>query len=243
MYINNLGHMTKMAAMPIYGKNPSKIIISETNRLISRKLGVRHRWLKYSNVYINHDPVMTLTKFMARSTWVACASELGKLLKCHLKEKANRKLANGQNIEDSEKRKWPKGLSAPALELNTIIFKHVYWYMQLISGERLQDHWSSGLKFREYLMLFFITEFCPDMTKKLLTAMLNLNTDKRCYCSPHHKKDELNSFLSHLDTFLELVKQSDYDAIVLLGKADQHLCFLYTDSIIPLHLKSKISRI
>ena len=89
---------------------------------------------------------MTLTKFIARSTWVACAPELGKLLKCHLKEKANRKLANGQNIEDSEKRKWPKGLSAPALELNTIIFKHVYWYMQLISGERLQDHWSSGLK-------------------------------------------------------------------------------------------------
>ena len=127
-------------------KNPSIIIFSETNRLISRKLGVRHRWLKYSNVYINHDPVMTLTKFMARSTWVACASELGKLLKCHLKEKANRKLANGQNIEDSEKRKWPKGLSSPALELNTIIFKHVYWYMQLISGERLQDHWSSGLK-------------------------------------------------------------------------------------------------
>ena len=147
MYINNLGHMTKMAAMPIYGKNPSKIIFSETNRLISRKLGVRHRWLKYSNVYINHDPVMTLTKFMARSTWVACASELGKLLKCHLKEKANRKLANGQNIEDSEKRKWPKGLSASALELNTIIFKHVYWYMQLISGERLQDHWSSGKGF------------------------------------------------------------------------------------------------
>ena len=28
MYINNLGHMTKMAAMPIYGKNPSKIIES-----------------------------------------------------------------------------------------------------------------------------------------------------------------------------------------------------------------------
>ena len=25
MYINNPGHMTKMAAMPIYGKNPSKI--------------------------------------------------------------------------------------------------------------------------------------------------------------------------------------------------------------------------
>ena len=151
--------MTKMAAMPIYGKNPSKIIFSETNRLISRKLGVRHRWLKYSKVYINHDPVMTLTKFMARSTWVACASELGKLLKCHLKEKANRKLANGQNIEDSEKRKWPKGLSVPALELNTIIFKHVYWYMQLISGERLQDHWSSGYFISKPIFNLFVALF------------------------------------------------------------------------------------
>ena len=55
MYVNNLGHITKMAAMPIYGKNPSKIIFSETNRLISWKLCVRHQWLKYSNVYINHD--------------------------------------------------------------------------------------------------------------------------------------------------------------------------------------------
>ena len=35
--------------------------------------------------------------------------------------------------------------SAPALGLNTIIFKYVYWYMKRISGERLQDHWSSGL--------------------------------------------------------------------------------------------------
>ena len=60
MYINNLGHMTKMAAMPIYGKNPSNIFFSETNRLISMKLCVKHPWLKYYNVYINHDPVLTL---------------------------------------------------------------------------------------------------------------------------------------------------------------------------------------
>ena len=39
----------------------------------------------------------------------------------------------------------PRASSAPALELNMIIFKHVYGYMQQISGERLQDHWSSGL--------------------------------------------------------------------------------------------------
>ena len=102
MYINNFGHMTKMAAMPIYGKNPSKILFSETNRLISRKLGVKHRLLKYFNVYINHDPVMTLTKFMAMLTWVTSAFEWGKLLNCHLKGKASRKLSNGQNIDNSE---------------------------------------------------------------------------------------------------------------------------------------------
>ena len=52
MYINNLGHMTKMATMPTYGKNSSNIF-SETNRLISMKLGVKHPWLKYYNVHIN----------------------------------------------------------------------------------------------------------------------------------------------------------------------------------------------
>ena len=133
--------MTKMAAMPIYGKNPSKIFFSGTGGPISKKLGVKHLWLlKHYNVYINHDPVMTLTQFMARSTW-------GKLLKCHLKGKASRNLANGQNIVYSEKKEenGPRASSAPALGLNTctIIFKHVYWYMQQISGERLQDHWSS----------------------------------------------------------------------------------------------------
>ena len=44
-----------------------------------------------------------------------------------------------------KKENLPRASSAPALGLNTIIFKHVYWYMQQISGERLQDHWSSGI--------------------------------------------------------------------------------------------------
>ena len=68
MYIRNPGHMTKMAAMPIYGKNPSKIFFSRTGGLISTKLGMKHRWVKNYNVYINHDPVKTLTYFTARST-------------------------------------------------------------------------------------------------------------------------------------------------------------------------------
>ena len=68
-------------------------------------------------------------------------------LKCYLKGKISRKFANGQNIDYSEKKKkenCPRASSVPALGLNTIIFKYVYWYMKQISGERLQDHWSSG---------------------------------------------------------------------------------------------------
>ena len=61
MYIRNPGHMTKMAAMLIYGKNPSKIFFSRTSGPISTKLGMKHQWRKHYNVYINRDPVMTLT--------------------------------------------------------------------------------------------------------------------------------------------------------------------------------------
>ena len=46
-----------------------------------------------------------------------------------------------------KKENGPRASSALTLGLNTIILKHVFWYtyMQQISGERLQDHWSSGL--------------------------------------------------------------------------------------------------
>ena len=57
--------------------------------------------------------IMTLTQFMARSTWVVYAFEWENLLKFHLKGKTSGKLADGQNIDDSEKRKWPKGFICP----------------------------------------------------------------------------------------------------------------------------------
>ena len=43
VFINNPDHMTKMAAMPIYGKYPSKIFSSGTGGPISTKLGMKHR--------------------------------------------------------------------------------------------------------------------------------------------------------------------------------------------------------
>ena len=68
VFINNPGHMTKMAAMPIYGKNPSKFFFSGSTGLISTKHGMKHLGLEYYNVIINYDLWMTLTYFTARST-------------------------------------------------------------------------------------------------------------------------------------------------------------------------------
>ena len=66
VYINGLGHMTKMAATPIYGKNPSNIF-SRTGGPIFTKVGMEHRGLLPIIVYINVDPGVTLTYFTARS--------------------------------------------------------------------------------------------------------------------------------------------------------------------------------
>ena len=56
IYKHDAGHMTKIATMPIYGKNPSKI--SGTSGPISMKLD--------KIVCSNYDPGLTLTFFMAR---------------------------------------------------------------------------------------------------------------------------------------------------------------------------------
>ena len=66
MFINNPGHMTKMAATPIYSKNPSKCFFSGTTRPISTKLGMKHRGLEDYNVFINYDLWMTMTYFTAK---------------------------------------------------------------------------------------------------------------------------------------------------------------------------------
>ena len=39
-YTNCTGHMTKMATMPIYGKNPLNILFSETKKPMALGLGM-----------------------------------------------------------------------------------------------------------------------------------------------------------------------------------------------------------
>ena len=75
---NGPGHMTKMAAMAIYSKNPKKIIFSRTKRPMTLNLGMHHWVLEYYQVYSNDDPGLTLTYLTARSNLVTYAFVWGK---------------------------------------------------------------------------------------------------------------------------------------------------------------------
>ena len=62
--------MTKMAAMPIYGKNfqkssPTELIVLS----VIMKLVIEHNVLKLYKVYINYDPELTMTHFKTISNW------------------------------------------------------------------------------------------------------------------------------------------------------------------------------
>ena len=63
------------------------------------KLGMKHQAIELYKSCINHDPELTLTYFMARSTQVAHAFEWGKIIKCDLKGTTCRKWAIGQTIK------------------------------------------------------------------------------------------------------------------------------------------------
>ena len=59
--------MTKMAAMPINGRNLQKYFSYRTNSPIIMKLGIEHYELKFYTAYISEDPGLTLTYFTTMS--------------------------------------------------------------------------------------------------------------------------------------------------------------------------------
>ena len=73
VYSNGPGHMTKMAAMPIYSKNLKKFFVSGTKKLMTLKLGMQYFAHEYYQDYLNDDPGLTLTYFTARSNLLSYA--------------------------------------------------------------------------------------------------------------------------------------------------------------------------
>ena len=68
VYINGKGHMAKMAAMHIYGKNLKKNPYSTDSPMIM-KLCMEQYVLKLYKVYINDDPELTLAQFKTMSNF------------------------------------------------------------------------------------------------------------------------------------------------------------------------------
>ena len=74
---NGPGDITKMAAMPIYGKT-LKIFFSGIKRPMTLKVDMHHRVLKNYQVPSNGDPKLALTHFTARSNFVPLCFCMGR---------------------------------------------------------------------------------------------------------------------------------------------------------------------
>ena len=73
---NGPGHITNMAAMPMYGKNLKKIFFSGTKQPMTLKVGMQHWVLEYCQICSNDEminPGLTLTYFTVRLNLVPCA--------------------------------------------------------------------------------------------------------------------------------------------------------------------------
>ena len=66
---NGHGHMTKMAFMPVYGKNLKKIFFSGSKRPMTLNLGMQHWVLEYYQICLNDDNGLTLTYFSQGQIW------------------------------------------------------------------------------------------------------------------------------------------------------------------------------
>ena len=78
MYTNCSSHMTKMATMPIYGKNPLNIFFSGTKRPMALGLDMKHWEYGPYEICTNDESRLTLPYFMARSNLLPNAFIWGK---------------------------------------------------------------------------------------------------------------------------------------------------------------------
>ena len=67
MFINNPGHMTRMAAMPINGKNPSKFFFSGTTGPISPE--PLDRFQNYSKIFFSETTWPIKAQFYRKHLW------------------------------------------------------------------------------------------------------------------------------------------------------------------------------
>ena len=77
------GHMTKMTAMPIYGKKHLKIVFSRTRRPVILGLGMYHWGCGAFLICSNNDPKLTLTYLRSMSNLLPIAFKCEIFLKSY----------------------------------------------------------------------------------------------------------------------------------------------------------------
>ena len=75
IFTKYFGHMTKMAATPIYSKNLLKTFFSRTRRPVTLRLGMLYWGCGVYLVCSNDDPRVTLTYLTSRSSLLPNAFE------------------------------------------------------------------------------------------------------------------------------------------------------------------------
>ena len=103
----------------------SPIRPSRTESPMILKLGMQHQGFKFYKVFINGDPGLTVTYFMARSNLVACAFECEKLLQSNLWEKLAANDQINRKITFLKKKIDHRVLCAPATGLYTL-FSNIF---------------------------------------------------------------------------------------------------------------------
>ena len=88
--------MTKVAATPIYGKNPLKIFFSGTKGPMTLGLGMQHRAFGPNKICSNDDLGLTLTFFTARPDLLPYAFIWENI---HFFRKNVRKSFDGRNLQ------------------------------------------------------------------------------------------------------------------------------------------------
>ena len=78
VYIISPDHITKMASMPIYGKNPLKIFFFGLISQMTLNLAHSKRDEPFK-VYINDDPRLTLTYFSRSTLFIYLDFKIGKV--------------------------------------------------------------------------------------------------------------------------------------------------------------------
>ena len=111
-----------------------------------------------------------------------------------------------------------------------ILVKQVYWYISQVSGERLQDHWFSGLS-----QVTSEQKVYPSSTSYIQKEhMLFESVDILFILNHTHSSDNILHYFILAATWED--QQPEY-----AKTKTQRLCFRYMDSAIPLLLMSKIS--